>query len=81
MPASQVSASQSSVAVQKAPRLLEPPFNNNLDASSKCLGRCTSFESPVPYSPLTYLTNRGNGGKSIPPLKMSRTNSYFRYVV
>ena len=40
MPASQVSASQSSVAVQQAPRLHESPCNNNLHASSTFSATC-----------------------------------------
>ena len=81
MPASQVSASQSSVTVQQAPRLHESPFNNNLHASSTFSTTCNLHQSPVPYSPMTYLTNRGNGGRSIPPLKRSKTNSNSRYMI
>ena len=81
MPASQVSASQSSVAVQQAPRLHESTFNNNLHASSTFSTTCNPHQSLVPYSPMTYLTNRGNGGRSIPPLKRSQTSSNSRYMI
>ena len=81
MPASQVSASQSSVAVQQAPRLHESPFNNNLHASSTFSATCNPHQSPVPYSPMTYLTNCRNDGRSIPPLKRSKKNSNSRYMI
>ena len=58
MPESQVSATQSSVAVQQAPRLHDLRFNH---APSTFSTRCNPRQSPVPYSPITYLTNRGNG--------------------
>ena len=54
MPASQVSASQSSAAVQQAPRLHELQFNH---APSTFSTRCNPRQSPVSYLPMTYLTN------------------------
>ena len=58
MPPSQVSASQSLVAVQQAPRLPESPYNH---APSTFSTTCNPHQSPVPYLLMTYLTNRGNG--------------------
>ena len=81
MPASQVSASQFSVAVQQAPKLYESPLNNNPHASSTFSTTCNPHQSPVPYSPMTCLTNHGNSGRSIPPLKRSMTNSNSRYMI
>ena len=81
MPASQVSAFQSSVAVQQAPRLHESPFNNNLHASSTFSTTCNPHQSSVPYSPMTYLANCGNGRRSIPPLQRSKTNSNSRCMI
>ena len=58
MPASQVSCSQSSVAVQQAPRLHESPFNH---VPSTFSATCNPHLPPVPYSPVTYFTNQVNG--------------------
>ena len=70
-----------SIAVQQAPRLHNSPFNNNLHASSTFSTTCNSHKYPVPYSPMTYLPNRRNGGRSIPPLKRSKKNSNSRYMI
>ena len=70
-----------SIAVQQAPRLHNSPFNNNLHASSTFSTTCNSHKSPVPYSPMTYLPNSRNGGRSIPPLKRSKKTSNSRYMI
>ena len=70
-----------SIAVQQAPRLHNSPFNNNLHASSTFSTTCNSHKSPVPYSPMTYLPNSRNGGRSIPPLKRLKKNSNSRYMI
>ena len=53
----------------------------NLHASSTFSTTCNSHQSPVPYSPMTYLPNRRNGGRSIPPLKRSKKNSNSSYMI
>ena len=70
-----------SIAVHQAPRLHNSPFNNNLHASSTFSTTCNSHKSPVPYSPMTYLPNSRNGGRSIPPLKRLKKNSNSRYMI
>ena len=69
MPASQVSASQSSVAVQQAPRLHESPFNNNLHASSTFSATCNPHQSPIPYSLMTSRIHKSRKWKIYPTIE------------